>query len=214
LVDSRADGEIGCRAGIPLALFDEAVALNGSTNQLRSKIVKKVICTTIFLTQLLALGMHPALAADETRLGYVDVRKVLSESKAGKTNKTALDKLIKQKQAALENQEKDLKTMQQSFEKEQLTLTDAQKKEKQKAFQEKLQAFQKLRNDSEREVRQKDGEFSKQAMIDIQAIIHEIAEQEKLLLVFEKNQMPVLYAQGGPDLTDKVLKQYDAKFGK
>jgi len=175
--------------------------------------VKKAICTTIFLAQFLSLGIGSALAADGPRLGYVDVRKVLSESKAGKSSKAVLEKLIKQKQAVLEKEEKQLKDMQQSYEKEQLTLTEAQKKEKQKAFQEKLQAFQKLRAESQNEVRKKDTEFTNKAMNDIQAIIRELAEQEKLLMVFEKNQVP-LYAQDGPDLTDKVLKKYDAKYGK
>jgi len=37
------------------------------------------------------------------------------------------------------------------------------------------------------------------------------AQAEKLMLVLEKNEQPVLYAEDGPDLTDRVIKAYDAK---
>jgi len=51
-------------------------------------------------------------------------------------------------------------------------------------------------------------------MTDIGKIISEIAKQEKLHLVFEKNRLPVLYAADGPNLTQQVLKKYDAQHGK
>jgi len=152
--------------------------------------------------------------ADKARFGYVNVRKVFAESKAGKHYKVELDKLTKQKKDQLAREEQKLKDMQAAYEKEQLTLTEAQKKERQRDFQQKAEAYQKLTQEAQREVNQKDAEYTQKAMAEIGGIVGEIARQEKLMLVFEKNQMPVLYAEDGPDLTDTVIKKYDAKAGK
>jgi outer membrane protein len=154
-----------------------------------------------------------AVAADPARIGYVDLRKVLLESKAGKANKAEMEKLIKQKQDQLRGEEQKLKTLQQNFEKEQLLLTDQQKKDRQKEFQEKVQAFQKLQAGAEQEVRRKDGEFTQKAVDAIRAIVADLAREKKLMLVFEITAQPV-YAEPGPDLTADVLRKYDAKGGK
>ena len=97
------------------------------------------------------------------------------------------------------------------MEKEQLTLTDAKKRTKQRDFDKKVQDYQQLAQDTQREIGQKDAENFRKVVTDVRAVIREIAQQEKFMLVLEKNDQPVLYAEDGPDLTDKVIKTYDAK---
>jgi outer membrane protein len=150
----------------------------------------------------------PVLAADSVKIGYVDVRAVVLESKAGQQHKKEMDKLVLDKQANLKKEEEKLKALQQSLEKEMLTLTEAQKQEKQRGFQEKVQAFQKSVQDDEREVRQKDTEYTNKAIEDIRKIIADVAKDQKAGLVLGKNE--VLFAEDGMDLTPKVIQKYDS----
>lgn len=164
------------------------------------------------------LGLAAVLAtggafADELRIGYVDMNKVLNESKAGKRAVDDLEKIIKQRQGSLDRDQQQLKGMQEAFEKDQLLLSDAQKLAKQREFEEKLRAFQQSTADAEREVLQKKNEYRRKAIPEIRAVIRDLAKAEKLTLVFEKNEMPVLYAIDGPDLTAKVLQRLDSKGG-
>jgi outer membrane protein len=169
------------------------------------------------LTWTLVLGAWLAAAAtahaQDTRIGYVDVRKVMNDSKAGKRVRGELEKTVTQRQETLARDEQQLKGLQQAYEKDKLLLSEAQKQAKQKEFDEKLRAFQQSAAAAQREVEQKKTEFERKALAEIQAIVRDIAKEEKLTLVFEKNQMPVLYAADGPDLTDKVLRRFDAKGG-
>ncbi len=167
----------------------------------------------LVLLSLMGLLMSEAYA-DDVKIGYVDLRKVLTESKAGKRTKGEIEKVVKQRQDTLVKDEQKLKTLQEAFEKDKLILSEVQKQQKQQEFQQKLQAYQKAAGEAQREVGQKEAEFTKKAIPEIKAIISEVAKEEKLVLVFEKNEMPVLYATEGPDLTDKVLKKYDAKGAK
>lgn len=155
-------------------------------------------------------SMSLAGAADKPAIGYVDVRTVLLESKSGKQHKTEIEKVVKDKQAALKKEEDRLKALEQTLKKEMLTLTDAQKQEKERGFQEKVQALQKSAQEAERDLRQKDSEFSEV----VRKIIAEVAKQEKLSLVLGKTDMSVLYAEEGMDITAKVIQKLDSRGGK
>src|SRR4030065_794051 len=153
----------------------------------------------------------PVLAAASVKIGYVDVRAVVLESKSGKQHKVEMEKFVKDKQAGLKKEEDKLKTLQQTLEKEMLTLTEAQKQDKQRGFQEKVQAFQKSAQDAERELRQKDSEYTNKSLEEIRKVITEVAKDEKVGLVLGKTEMSVLYAEDGMDLTAKVIKKYDSR---
>ena len=157
------------------------------------------------------LGSVTAIAADKPAIGYVDVRAVLLESKSGKLYKAEMDKFVKEKQTTLKKEEEKLKTLQQTLEKEMLTLTDAQKQDKQRGFQEKVQTLQKSAQDAERELRQKETDYTSKAVEEIRKIITDVAKEEKLSLVLGKTEMSVLYAEDGMDLTPKVTQKYDAR---
>ena len=160
------------------------------------------------------LGSTLVGAADKPAIGYVDVRTVLLESKAGKQHKSELEKQVKEKQAALKKEEDKLKALQQTLEKEMLTLTDTQKQEKQRGFQEKVQTFQKGAQDAERELRQKDSEYTNKTVEEIRKVIADVAKEEKLSLVLGKTETSVLYAEEGMDLTSKVIQKFDSRSGK
>ena len=172
----------------------------------------KRIATIAAVAGLLASSLVGA--ADKPAIGYVDMRTVLLDSKAGKQHKTELEKIVKDKQAALKKEEDKLKTLQQTLEKEMLTLTDAQKQEKQRSFQEKVQTFQKSAQDAERDLRQKDSEYTNKSVEEIRKVIAEVAKEEKLTLVIGKTETSVLYAEEGMDLTSKVIQKFDSRTGK
>lgn len=165
----------------------------------------------LLLLPLTMLLSSPVIAADKPAIGFVDVRKVIMESKIGKKNKAEFDKILKDKEGALAREEEKLKAMQQSFQKEQLLMTEDQKQAKQKAFQEKADAFQKQVKDAKQEISKKDGEYTAKSLTEIRDIVNALAQEMKLTLVLEASESGLLYAEQGMDLTQKVLDRYDAK---
>lgn len=165
----------------------------------------------LLLLPLVTLLNPVAMAADQPSIGYVDVRKVLLESKLGKKNRAEFEKMIKEKENAIAKEEEKLKDMQEAFQKDQLMMTDEQKKAKQKAFQEKADAYQKMVRDAKQEIGKKDSEYTSRALTDIRAIVADLAKQLKLNLVLETSESGLLYADEKMDLTSKVMEKYDAK---
>ena len=134
---------------------------------------------------------------------------VLAESNTGKQHRATVEKYVKDKQAALKKEEEKLNSLKQSIEKEALTLSDAQRQQKQKEFQDKVQALQKMAQDAERELQQKDREYTGKSIEIVRAIVAEVAKEEKVNLVIGRGE--VLYGEEGMDLTAKVSQKFDSR---
>jgi outer membrane protein len=191
-----------------MGCYDAARPANrGPDNHSKERAMKKFA----LLTLLIMFFAGAVSAAEKPTVGYVNLHKVLLESKVGKRNKTDLDKLIKEKESTLAGEESKLQAMQQAFQKDQLLMTDPQKLEKQKAFQEKAEAYQKMVGEAKQAVSKKDNEFASKSVAEIKAVIADLAKEMKLHLVLDASEGNVLYAEEGMDLTQKVIEKYDAK---
>lgn len=158
------------------------------------------------------LASMPALADGALKIGFVNVEAVLLESKTGIQFKADVEKLNKDKSSTLRKEGEKINQMKESFEKEAMTLTDAQKLERQKAYQEKIQAFQALRMSSENELRQKQEEYQKTSFEAIRRIAGEIAKADKLNAVFVTGA--AIYLDSGLDITQKVSEKFDSRPAK
>ncbi|MHB8623764.1 MAG: OmpH/Skp family outer membrane protein [Sulfuricaulis sp.] len=162
------------------------------------------------LTLLIVCFTGVAAAAEAPTIGYVNLHTVLLESKVGKRNKAELGKLIQQKEGALAAEQSKLQAMQQAFQKDQLLMTDAQKQEKQSEFQTKAQAYQNMVNDAKDAVNKQDNAYASKSLADIKPIVAALAKEMKLSIVFNVNELGVIYSQDGMDLTQKVIERYNA----
>lgn len=155
-------------------------------------------------------GVASALA-EEVRIGYVDMRRVLTESEAGQQARQEIEQAIEEREGSLRRDEQRLKDMQQDYEKNKLLLSDAQRKAREEEFQQELREFQEARAEAQREIQRREQEFARRMIPVVRDIIGDMAQERKLTLVFEKNEMPVLYAADGPDLTDEVIRRVNAR---
>lgn len=174
--------------------------------------MKSLVITAWIAGALVLSGA--AQAADKVRIGYVDLRQVVVESKHGQQHKAEMEKAIKAKQEEIGKEEKKLQALKESYEKDQLAMSESQKQTKQKELETKFQALQKMAGDAQNELRKRDAEFTNKSLGEVREIISEVAKAEKIALVFEKTELSVLYAEDGLDLTQKVLQKYEAKTKK
>jgi len=158
------------------------------------------------------LTSMPVLADGAARIGFVNIEAVLFESKTGIQFKADMEKLKKDKSTALRKEGEKINQMREGFEKEMMTLTDAQKLERQKAYQEKFQAFQMSNASAENELRQKQEEYQKTSIEATRRIASEIAKAEKLNAVFVSGA--ALYMDNGLDITQKVSEKFDSRPAK
>lgn len=170
--------------------------------------MKRTITTWLAAVALLAAA---PLAAEEVRIGYVDMRQVLTQSEAGEQAKREIESAIKERQESLRRDEQHLRELQQDFEKNKLLLSEEQRRQREQEFQRELREFQQARAEAQREIENREREFTRRMLPVVREVIAALARERKLTLVFEKNEMPVLYAADGPDLTKEVIRRVNAR---
>src|SRR6266705_236290 len=79
----------------------------------------------------------PAWAA-ELKIGVIEPQKVLDQTKSGKKVKTTLEEYLKVRQKIIEQDEEDLKKMEEDLVKQGAVLSAEAKKEKEEKFRQKM----------------------------------------------------------------------------
>ncbi len=163
------------------------------------------------------LIVMPAFAA-ETKIGVVEPNKVFDGTRAGKKIKDSLQDYVKARQKVIEMEEEDLKKIEEDLVKQGAVLSPEAKKDKEDKARQKFGEYQKKVNQLQQEVAVKKREVQEEFTKNMEQVIRAIAEREKFTLVLEKpdSGIPsaVIYSHPSLDLTDRVIKDLDAKGGK
>jgi len=161
----------------------------------------------------LAAALSPAAARAEVKLGYVNLQRALNEIDEGKAAKAQLKKDFDEKQKQLDQKTDDLKKALADFDKQAMVMSAEAKATRGADLDRRkleIQEFYvKLQQDlSSREREATRGLFDKMA-----AIAREIAEAEGFTFVFEQNDAGLVYAPASLDITNELIRRYNARFG-
>jgi outer membrane protein len=171
---------------------------------------RKELTLVTFILILLG-GWLGSAGATELKIGCVDIQKAVNECNAGKEAKKAITKEIEKFQRLIAEKQKELQTMKESYEKQSPMLSQEARAAKEKEYQNKLREFQRWGEDSQNEINQKKNEKERDISIGLQKVIQKVGADEGFTLVLEKNETIVLYASKSIDITDKVIKVFDAQ---
>ena len=163
------------------------------------------ICCLFFALIMLPVSSR---AADAIKFGSIDVQKVLNESETGKKAKSDLETLIKTRQSNIDEKGKAIEKLKTDVEKQASVLSSEARKNKEDELEKLLREYQRIVQDSQAEIKKKEGEFTDTILREIRELIEKIGEEEGYTLIIERGM--VLYSNKGIDITDSVLKKYDA----
>ncbi|HMK44866.1 MAG TPA: OmpH family outer membrane protein [Dissulfurispiraceae bacterium] len=150
-----------------------------------------------------------AMAAD-LKIGIVDLYKALNESESGKKAKTELESFAKSKQSGLEDKARTIERLRGELEKQGSVLSKDARKSKEEELERVTRDAQRLAADAQTEFRKKENELTGGVLKDIRVVINDIAKEEKYTLILERADGLVLFADNAIDLTDKVIKKFNA----
>lgn len=163
-----------------------------------------------FLAAALALLVH-AVPARAEKIGYVDLQRALNEVDEGKAAKAALKREFDQKQKVLDEKQADFNKLRQEFEKQAGVLADTARKERQEELDRKFLDLQSTFGQLQRELSEREREVTRGIFDKMGAIIRETAEAEGFTMVLERNDGGVLYAPASLDLTNELIRKYNAR---
>ncbi len=148
-------------------------------------------------------------AATGPAIGVVDVQNAILKTDEGQAQRAKIEKEFNLKRDDLMKQEQQLKKMNDDFSMQQSILSEADKQNKQKEFQAKLQKFQKDQSEFEQGARQKETEALQSIFQNMQKEVQVIAQKKNLDMVVDRSAGVLLYAANPVDITDEVVKSYN-----
>ena len=160
---------------------------------------------------MILFGWFGSVWAADLKVAYVDIQRAINECNTGKEAKKVITKDIEKIQHLGADKQKELQTMKESFEKQTLMLTPEARAQKEKEYQSKLREFQRWADDTQNEMNQKRMEMERNISAGLIKVIQKLGTEEGYTFILEKNETIVLYASKTLDITDRVIKAYDAQ---
>jgi outer membrane protein len=170
---------------------------------------KCAVILSFVCSLILALSVFPGSspAAENIKVGVIDVQKALNDSDSGKKAKTDLESLIKSKQVVIDEKGKTIEKMKADIEKQASVLSADARKTKEEELEKLIREYQRLVQDSQAEVKKKEAELTEGILKDIREIVDKAGEEEGYTIIVEKGM--TVYSHKGIDITEGVIKKFD-----
>ena len=161
----------------------------------------------VWLAALLIFLSGSSVFAADTKIGFVDLVRALNESDSGKKAKADLEYMIKSKQVTIDEKGKSIEKAKGDFEKQVSVLSAEAKKTKEEELERLIREYQRLVQDSQNDVKKKEGELTGDILKELRVIIQKIGQDEGYTLILESAEGQILFAKKEIDLTESVIKK-------
>ena len=158
---------------------------------------------------IIIVGWFGVVFAAEIKIAVVDIQKAMNECNQGKEAKQTIQKEMEKLQRQFQEKQQELQTMETSLKKQAPMLTPEAREKKGNEFQTKVRDYQRWLDDNQKEIQQKGVEMERDISVALQKAIKKIGEEEGFTFILEKNT--VLFASKTIELTDRVIKAFDAQ---
>jgi len=150
-----------------------------------------------------------AQTANSTRIGFVDIQKVLARSAAGMAAREQLEKEKAVMQKQVDSQRADLEALRDEIEKKGQLLSADARREKQELLERKVRDARRLVDDLQATLQKKEEAMLGKVLQDLGGLIQRVSKEKGYMLVFERQRSSILYAAAESDLTEDVIRAYD-----
>jgi len=161
-------------------------------------IVKHIASLIVLAVALLA----PAAHAADYKLGFVNTERLFREAAPAKRAQQALEREFSARNAELARVEKDGRDLQAELERDNVTMPEAQRREKERRLADISRDFQRRQREIREDLNMRRNEELAKVQEMATRVINQIAEQEKFDLILQE----AVFASGRIDITEKVIR--------
>ena len=141
------------------------------------------------------------------KIGYVNTERILREAAPAVRAQRKIEAEFQKRDQELAKVAEQLKRMQDDIEKNSVTMSEAQRRNREREFGELNREFQRKQREFREDLNQRRNEELAQVVEQANRVINQIAEQEKFDLILQD----AVYRSPRIDITDKVIKALESK---
>jgi outer membrane protein len=160
--------------------------------------LKKTYCAMLAISMVSSI----AVAQAETRIGFVNTERIFREAPAAVKAQKKIEKEFEKRDQDLQKLAKQLQTMQDSLEKDGVTLADSDRRNREREFSDQNRDFQRKQREFREDLNQRRNEELAVVLERANKTIKQIAEAEKYDIILQE----AVYASPRIDITEKVIK--------
>jgi outer membrane protein len=164
---------------------------------------------SFLLAGLFATFAAPAPAQEVVKIGFVNTERILRESGPAQRAGKKLEAEFSKKQQDIQRLADQAKRAQDDLEKNGLTMSENQRRAKEREFNDLSRELQRRDRDFRDEVNQRRNEETAQLVEQANRIIKQIAEQEKFDVILQASDALIINTR--VDITERVMKALDGK---
>jgi outer membrane protein len=153
----------------------------------------------------LAQDKPAAAAAPTGKFGFVNTERILRDAIPAQRAQKKIEAEFQKRDQELARVADQLKRMQDELEKNSVTMSESQRRTKEREFGELNRDFQRKQREFREDLNQRRNEELAQVVEQANRVIRQIAEQEKYDIIFQD----AVFASPRIDITDKVIKALD-----
>ncbi|HUP28756.1 MAG TPA: OmpH family outer membrane protein [Usitatibacter sp.] len=150
---------------------------------------------------MLLLGFSLAAGA-QMKIGFVNTERVFREAAPAKRAQQVLEREFSARNAELGKIEKQGRDLQTDLERDNVTMTEAARREKERQLADISRNFQRLQREIREDLNLRRNEELARVQERATRVINQIAEAEKFDLIIQE----AVFASGRIDITEKVIK--------
>lgn len=151
---------------------------------------------------LAALAWAFPVSAVEMKIGFVNTERVFREAAPAKRAQQKLEREFSARNAELGKIEKQGRDLQTELERENVTIPESARREKERQLADISRNFQRIQREIREDLNLRRNEELASVQERATRVINQIAEQEKFDLVIQE----AVFASGRIDITEKVIK--------
>jgi len=145
------------------------------------------------------------------KVAFIDVQRIIAESKEGQSASNKVKALNDRKVAELSDRNKALQADQQKLQSGAGVLSDSAREDLQRKIERQNTDIERATQDAQKELQ----DLQQQLQLDFQRklnpILAEVAQERGLQLVFSAGDAGLAWAHAGLDITPDVIKKFDTK---
>lgn len=172
-------------------------------------IVSVIIVTTTAVVSAQSAAA-PATAPSSLKIGYIDVQRVLARSAAGVAAREQLEKERAGIQKEMDGRRQELEKLRDEIEKKGPLMTADARRDKQEQFDRKRRDAARAADDYQKELEKREAALLQKVLQEMGGVIERVGKEKNYFMIVEKRNAGVLYATADADLTDEVIRAYDA----
>jgi len=172
--------------------------------------MKTLFRQTGLMLMLGLFALAAPLRAQEFRLGFVSLDRIIKEAVPAKNAQAKLEQEFSKREKELQEQGATLKANAEKLEREAPTLSDSQRALRQKQVVEQDRDFQRKRREFQEDLNARRNEELQQVFERANKVVKQVADAEKYDLILQE----AVYVNPKHDITDKVIKALNAATAK